>query len=297
MKNHSYKPLQWKEQKIILVKTLFILLVSLVFLSFQKTLASPFVVTVDQPSRIIEPGGYTTFVIYIRNSLKDSVSLRVIRSLNKRPDTSWHISICSPSHCYDETVDTLEIQQLAPDQLGGASVHILAGTTDSAEVILSIDSGPGTETIFQTIRVQIGNPPKPPFLIGISQTSDVASPFDSTDFTIAILNTSSTPIAVALRRIENDFPDTNWRSVLCTLDSCLASKQNITSLITILPEESGQFRVRIIAGGKAYSQGKVEVAIDCQGLAISVYQRFLLTVIPTSSIETEKKIPTVLDLQ
>jgi len=245
----------------------------------------PFAVTVDRPSRIVHATGYTTFSVYIRNVSGKDLQLRVVRVVNDRPDTAWHISICSPEHCYGEEVDSLEVQNLPPGGVGGASVHVMAGVSDSANVVLRLEAGADGYSEDLELRVAVGEPPQPPISVNPGALISYGDPNDSVEFFVVVTNTTSAPLNARARRIESNFPsDGMWRSRLCTLTDCFPDSVGITPEMEIAPGGATAFKLRIFTGDVPLSQGQVEVAFDPGDSGDPIYLRFLVTVASSSGV-------------
>ncbi len=244
-------------------------------------------VSAERSSRLIPPGGYTTFDVGATNISDKPVSVQVIRQVNDQPDDLWKISVCSPVICYDETVDTLDPYMLLPEQRGGAQVHVFAGDSGTARIVLSLDPQDGTEPVIVELQAQVGVPPEPSFVFRVDSTESAAFEGDTVEFGLFVLNVSQDTLQMRLRRLETNFPDSSWGTTLCRFANCVEPDVN-TYTVSLIPRQGTVFVVRIISGNVFGTTGEVEVEVDPGDGTEPSYHRFALTVNGVSGVAEQK---------
>ena len=244
------------------------LLVASAHLAAQSSLE----VSARRASRLIPPGGYTTFIVDAVNKSDKLVQVQVIRILNEQPDENWSISVCSPELCYDESVDTLLPYTLVPGEPGGAQVHMQAGDSGSGKVLLSLDPQDGSEPVLVELRGEVGELPQQTFVTRVDSTESSGLPGDTVEFGLFTFNISADTMQMRVHRLETDFPDASWGTSLCRFASCVDPE--IDSLIVpLLPNQATVFVVRVVTGEISGTSGSVEVEIDPQDGSEPEYHR------------------------
>lgn len=240
-------------------------------------------VNVDRPSRIVLAEGYTTFTINAINRSAETVNVKVIRTLNDRPDDTWEISVCSPTVCYDETVDTLDPYPLGPGEPGGAQVHVLAGKTGLARVTISLDPQDGTDPVVVELSTEVGIPPQPSIVATVDSTEAHAFGGDTVEFGFFIFNATDDSLDVVLQRTETDFPDSTWSTTLCIFGDCV--DRDIDSIpVGLASHRAVLFAVRIGTGKAIGTTGEVEVHVVPADGSEPTYHRFGVTVTQVSGV-------------
>ncbi|MCB0711776.1 MAG: T9SS type A sorting domain-containing protein [Ignavibacteriae bacterium] len=249
-------------------------------------------VKIERPSRILPKGGYTTYIIVAENRSAEPIDLQVIRTVNDYPDDTWLISVCSPDLCYEAEVDTLDPYVIEPGETGGAQVHILAGDTGSARVVLSFDSQNGTEPTLIELRAEIGEIPEPSLFVRIDSTTSNAVGGDTVEFGIFLLNTSGDSLHPRVVRLERDYPNETWGDFLCYFDQCSLPDQKELGA-DLKKGEGVLFAVKVIAGVEVGESGEVEVMVDPGDGTEPTFHRFAVTVdrvLSVQEVEAEKAL-------
>ena len=157
--------------------------------------------SVDRPVRIISADGYTTFVVDIHNTSAQPVLVKVVRMVNDLPDDGWKTSICSPHHCYDETVDTIEPYEVYPGQPSNTQVHFYTGDSGIGRVMLMVDPQDGTEPANIELTVEVGEIPEPSLSLREDSTVSHMGAGDTAFFPFAIVNRTDSTLPVLVHRL------------------------------------------------------------------------------------------------
>ena len=245
-------------------------------------------VRLERPSRIVSEGGYTTYLIEAENRSTVPINLQVIRTVNRYPDDSWEISVCSPDLCYEAEVDTLDPYVIEPGEISGAQVHVLAGDTGSADVVISLDPQDGTEPVLVALHTEVGVLPAPSLFVRVDSTASTGGRGDTVEFGLFLLNTSGDSLRPRLVRLERDYPDGTWSDFLCRFDQCIPPDQNVVTA-SLQKNQGVVFSVKMIGGMKEGETGEVEVMIDPGDGTEPTFHRFSLTVDPLLSVAAENK--------
>ncbi|MGE3801772.1 MAG: T9SS type A sorting domain-containing protein [Candidatus Kapaibacterium sp.] len=245
---------------------------------------SSLVVKIERPSRILPERGYTTYIIVAENMSAQPINLQIIRTVNDYPDDAWLISVCSPDLCYEADVDTLDPYVIEPGEIGGAQVHILAGDTGSARVVLSFDSQDGAEPTLVELRAEIGEVPEPSLFVRLDSTTSNALGGDTVEFGIFLLNTSGDRLQPRVVRLERDYPNGTWSDFLCYFDQCSTPDQRELSA-DLKKGEGALFAIKMIAGMEVGESGEVEVMVDPGDGTEPTFHRFSVTVDRVLTVE------------
>ena len=234
-------------------------------------------IRVERPSRVLPEKGYTTFIIKAENRSDVPINVQIIRTVNEYPDADWEVSVCSPDICYDAEVDTLDPYMIGPGETGGAQVHVLAGDTGEARVVISFDAQDGSEPTLVELRAEIGELPEPSLFVRVDSATSRAVGGDTVEFGLALLNTSGKSLQPRLVRLERDYPDGRWSDFFCLFDDCSGPEvENLT--VDLDRSEGAVFSVKMIAGMQVGETGEVEVMIDPGDGTEPTFQRFAVTV-------------------
>lgn len=188
-------------------------------------------------------------------------------------------------------MDTLDPYTLVPGALGGAQVHVLAGTSGDARVVLSLDPQDGTDPVLVELQAEIGTPPQPSILATIDSTESNAHGGNVVEFGFYIFNATDAPLNITLKRTETEFPDTTWSTTLCYFGACIDPAVNSIP-VTLQSHKAALFAVQIGAGNQLGTTGEVEVEVVPGDNSESTYHRFAVTVdrvsgLPSSTATTE----------
>lgn len=241
-------------------------------------------VSARRASRVIPPGGYTTFIVDAVNRSDKPVAVQVIRLTNEQPDEHWSISVCSPELCYDETVDTLLPYTLVPGEPGGAQVHMQAGDSGIGRVVLSLDPQDGSDPVLVELRGEVGELPQQTFVTRVDSTESTGLPGDTVEFGLFAFNISADTMQMRLHRLETDFPDQSWGTSLCRFASCVDPETD-SLIVPLTPNQATVFVVRVVTGEVSGSTGSVEVELDPQDGSEPEYHRLEVLVDQVGAVE------------
>ena len=241
--------------------------------------------SVDRPVRIIPADGYTTFVVNIHNMSAQPVLVKVVRMVNDLPDEGWKTSICSPHHCYDETVDTIEPYEVYPGQPSNTQVHFYTGDSGVGKVMLMIDPQDGTDLAHIELTVEVGEIPEPSLSLREDSTEAHVGVGDTAFFPFAIVNRTESTLPVGVHRLEEDFPDPTWSSGLCYFFVCQPAELDSLPIYSLPSSDGAVYGLFIVAGQTPGTLSSVEVQIDPGDGTEPFYRRFHVMVDQISSID------------
>ena len=240
---------------------------------------------VDRPTRIISADGYTTFVVDIHNTSAQPVLVKVVRMVNDLPDDGWKTSICSPHHCYDETVDTIEPYEVHPGQPSNTQVHFYTGDSGVGRVMLKIDPQDGTDPAQIELTVEVGEIPEPSLSLREDSTEAHVGVGDTAFFPFAIVNRTDSTLPVEVHRLEEEFPDPTWSSGLCYFFVCQPAELDSLPIHPVPSRDGAVYGLFVVAGQTPGTIGEVEVQIDPGDGTEPFYRRFEVTVEMPAGIE------------
>lgn len=110
-------------------------------------------------TQMVPPGGYYTFFVTVKNTGFGPISMRIVRTQNTLPDTTWLSAICTGVNCYANTVDTTPLFTVKAGDSETTELTITAGGKlgDQADIKLQYDMGPGTEAQELAFSLKVSN--------------------------------------------------------------------------------------------------------------------------------------------
>lgn len=244
--------------------------------------------SVDRPARIISANGYTTFVVDIHNTSTQTVLVKVVRMVNDLPDDGWKTSICSPHHCYDETVDTIEPYEVHPGQPSNTQVHFYTGDSGIGRVTLMIDPQDGTDPAHVELTVEVGEIPEPSLSLREDSTEAHVGVGDTAFFPFAIVNRTDSTLPVEVHRLEEEFPDPTWSSGLCYFFVCQPAELDSLPIHPVPSRDGAVYGLFIVAGQTPGTIGEVEVQIDPGDGTEPFYRRFEVIVAEPAGVDHDE---------
>jgi hypothetical protein len=99
-------------------------------------------------TQTIQPGGYHGFFITVKNVSFGDISMRIVRTQNDLPDSTWVSGICSGLNCYPPQVSTTEMFKIKAGDTETTELTIVGGMQENstAHIVLQYDMGPGTQS-------------------------------------------------------------------------------------------------------------------------------------------------------
>lgn len=237
----------------------------------------PFSVAIDKPVRTLDTVSFTTFEIHVTNTTGDTIRVRATRAVNGLPDSAWESSICSITTCYPPEVDVTEYEQARPEGMTGFAVHVMTGPRhgDSARIVLSIDTGPGSESVVRELVVKTAAPPAQIFRVEPEQLSKSIAVGETAEFLIWGYNYASDSLSLAVVRVEDYFTSEGWESSICVEDDCSSPDVDAPPAIVLQTDKATWFKLRVRAG--SVGSGDVVLRFNTMRGTDPIEKRFTVT--------------------
>lgn len=97
-----------------------------------------FAVTTEDTSVVVTPSGVANFSVTIHNLFFGDVSVRLIRTKNELPDSTWVSALCTGESCYPPWVDSLPILKIPAGKSKTCKLTVVAGTVPDQTAYMAL---------------------------------------------------------------------------------------------------------------------------------------------------------------